>query len=312
MKPKKRAVLNDILSRKPDKPLYHYTTQTGLLGIIATRTIWATHTQYLNDRREFLHAVDLVRSEIERLLQEEASSHSGQPARKKVLLRMQEAVSESMSPQTTNICVCSFSEESDSLSQWRAYGGSSGFAVGFPSEVLIAATERLKWSLAPCLYDATEQRDLVRALVEEVLEDNLSGEIIADDVTENATSEDRFLSGVGGGLLSDLFRYAPILKDHSFSEEREWRIISRPLSCHREGFAYREGRSLLIPYYKFPLWESNQKLRLHEVVIGPTRDAERSRSSVTSFLVSRNVMTDETEGIFGPDVRISRVPYRDW
>ncbi len=104
MKPKKRAILNDVLSRKPDKPLYHYTTQSGLLGIIRTRTIWATHTQYLNDRREFLHAVDLVREEIQRLLEEETSDHSSQPARKEMLLRMQQAVSESMSPQSTNIC----------------------------------------------------------------------------------------------------------------------------------------------------------------------------------------------------------------
>jgi hypothetical protein len=28
------AILNDVLSQKPEKPLYHYTTQTGLLGII--------------------------------------------------------------------------------------------------------------------------------------------------------------------------------------------------------------------------------------------------------------------------------------
>jgi hypothetical protein len=67
----RHAILNDVLSRKPEKPLYHYTTQTGLLGIIKDRQILATHTQYLNDRREFLHAVDLVRGEIQRLLNEQ-------------------------------------------------------------------------------------------------------------------------------------------------------------------------------------------------------------------------------------------------
>src|SRR5262249_828164 len=67
----KHTILNEALSRKPEKPLYHYTTQAGLMGIIKDRQIWATHTQYLNDRREFLHAVDLVRREIKRLLGEE-------------------------------------------------------------------------------------------------------------------------------------------------------------------------------------------------------------------------------------------------
>src|SRR6266404_3405917 len=142
MKPKKRNILNDVRTREPDKPLYRYTTQTGLLGIIKSRQIWATHTQYLNDRREFLHAVDLVHEEIKRLLDEAIDSYPSRPhqsAREDSLARMQAAVS--MSPQSINVCVCSFSEERDSLSQWRAYGGSSGFAIGFSGELLKAATE---------------------------------------------------------------------------------------------------------------------------------------------------------------------------
>jgi len=276
MKPKKRAILNDVLSRKPDKPLYHYTTQKGLLGIIKDRQIWATHTQYLNDRREFLHAVDLVREEIKRLLDE--APH--QSAREDVLAKMQAAVSRS--PQDINICVCSFSEERDSLSQWRAYGGSSGFAVGFSSQVLRAATERQEWFLAPCIYDSATQRDLVRALVEEVLEENLGGPLVEDE------EEDSVLKHMGGNLRPDLHTYAPILKDESFKEEREWRIISRPVFSRR--LDYREGRSLIVPYYRLPLCEDNQNLELHEVVIGPTPDAERSKSSLTSLMASRKVV----------------------
>src|SRR6266852_6784167 len=192
MKPKKRAILNDVLSREPDKPLYHYTTQKGLLGIIKNRQIWATHTQYLNDRRQFVHAVDLVREEIKRLLNE--APHKS--AREYALANMRAAVSRS--PQDINICVCSFSEERDSLSQWRAYGGSSGFAVGFSRQVLRAATERQEWFLAPCIYDPAIQRNLVRALIEEVLEENLGGPLVEDE------EEDSVLKHMGGNLRPDL------------------------------------------------------------------------------------------------------------
>jgi hypothetical protein len=300
MTPKKRAILNDVLSRKPDKPLYHYTTQTGLIGIIKGREIWATHTQYLNDRREFLHAVDLVREEIKRLLDQEALDGSSQPVREQVLLRMQQAVS--TSPETINVCVCSFSEESDSLSQWRAYGGSSGFAVGFAGASLTSATEKKEWFLAPCIYDPSEQRALIRALVEEVLEENLGGALVEDE------EEDRVLKSLGGNLVAYLNRYAPILKDQSFKEEREWRIISRPIFCQR--LDYREGRSLIVPYYRLPLWQNDQRIHLHEVVVGPTRDAKRSRSSVASLIVSRDVLLQGSDGAI--HVRISEVPYRDW
>ncbi len=292
MKPKKRAILNDVLSRKPDKPLYHYTTQKGLLGIIKDRQIWATHTQYLNDRREFVHAVDLVREEIKRLLDE--APHKS--AREYALANMQAAVSRS--PQDINICVCSFSEERDSLSQWRAYGGSSGFAVGFSSQVLRAATEKLEWFLAPCIYDPATQRDLARALVEEVLEENLGGPLVEDEEDDIA---------MGGNLLPDLHTYAPILKDESFKEEREWRIISRPVFARR--LDYREGRSLIVPYYRLPLCKDNQNLELHEVVIGPTPNAERSERSLTSFMASQKVVMQGGRVVA---VRISQVPYRDW
>src|SRR5713226_3624475 len=161
----KRAILNEVLCRRPNKPLYHYTGQTGLLGIIGEKQIWATHTPYLNDRREFMHAVDLVREEISELLT--SSDHQTRT----ILQEMKDGISgiESM-----NVCVCSFSEERDSLSQWRAYGsGTSGFAIGFPPDFLSEATEKAGWYLAPCIYDPSDQRTLIRSLVEEVLEQNI-------------------------------------------------------------------------------------------------------------------------------------------
>src|SRR5271170_2737848 len=115
----KHPILNEVLSHKPSSPLYHYTGQSGLLGIIKEKQIWATHTQYLNDRREYLHALDLVREKIARLL------GSADQQRRIILEGMKNSVS---GTETMNVCVCSFSGEGDSLSQWRAYGsGMSGF-----------------------------------------------------------------------------------------------------------------------------------------------------------------------------------------
>ena len=234
----KHAILNDVLSRKPETPLYHYTTQTGLLGIIKDRQIWATHTQYLNDRREFLHAVDLVRREIERLLNEQnTGAGEASATRTEALNGMHGALS--LSPEQINVCVCSFSEDGDSLSQWRAYGGSSGFAIGFSPEVLVAAVGKQSFFMAQCIYDPSAQLDIVRALVEEVLDEHLSKSPAKEDA-----EMDEILWKTGGNLLPYLYRYAPMLKDQSFKGEREWRIISRPISAH--SLDYREGRSLIV------------------------------------------------------------------
>jgi hypothetical protein len=284
----KRAILNEVLSRRPHTPLYHYTGQTGLLGIIREKQIWATHTPYLNDRREFMHAVDLVREEIDELLT------SPDHQTRSILQEMNDGISgiESM-----NVCVCSFSEERDSLSQWRAYGsGTSGFAIGFPPDFLAEATEKAGWYLAPCIYDPSDQRTLIRSLVEEVLEQNIERKRAAK------TEEDDLPPG--GNLYAYLNRYAPILKDCSFREEREWRMISRPLMYRNKRFDFRQGSSLLIPYYKFPLADEGLTFRLHEVVVGPTPDERRSRMSVRGFLVHW--------GLKDVPIEISKVPYRNW
>jgi hypothetical protein len=65
---------NILGSDTPTHPLYHYTTQKGLLGIVKEREIWATHHQYLNDTQEFLHAQALFRDEIEKRLNSESDS----------------------------------------------------------------------------------------------------------------------------------------------------------------------------------------------------------------------------------------------
>lgn len=306
------AILNDAFSCKPKSPLYHYTTQTGLLGIIRDRQIWATHTQYLNDRREFLHAVDLVRGEIQRLLDEgNTGQETASAARIEALKRMREMLLKS--PEHINVCVCSFSEDSDSLSQWRAYGGSSGFAIGFSPEVLGAAVERQKFFLAQCIYDPQTQQDIVRALVEEVLEEHLA----RTPVTEDKELDEVFWK-TGGNLLPYLYQYAPMLKDQSFAEEREWRIISGPIFA--QNLDYREGRSLIIPYYRLPLWEEGQETEIFEIIVGPTRDVERSIKSVGRMIMGRKVI--KGRNLKGLDlikdrwgyttIKASRVPYRDW
>jgi len=284
----KRAILNEVLSGKPDVPLYHYTRQSGLLGIIGKTEIWATHTQYLNDRREYLHALDLVHEEIDTLL-----STADQEGRS-ILGDMKNGLS---GIEGINVCVCSFSEERDSLSQWRAYAaGSSGFAIGFPGDFLAEIAKRENWYLARCIYEPAQQQLLIRALVAEVFEENVHRR------NTNAAGEDPL--PLGGSLCAYLHRYAPILKHPCFHEEREWRIISRPLMCGSARFDFREGSSVLIPYYKLPLIDQEQPLRVREVVVGPTPNQQQSTASVRGLLVRH--------GLGKVPVELSKVPYRNW
>lgn len=245
MKQMKREILNDVLSERPDGLLYHYTTQTGLLGIIGKKQIWATHTQYLNDSREFSHALQVVRDELEAYrsnhqaevdmeniaihgtpLPFELGSHHGNVDR--ILLGMIQGVDTSARCESINVCVASFSENGDSLSQWRAYAQSGGFCIGVRGKRLAELAAPHNFNVVRCLYRHDQQQKLIQALIQEVLEENLNGD---------GQSEDRVPPG--GNLQAYLNRYAPILKHPSFEEEHEWRIVSRPLMCSLPGFRFR-------------------------------------------------------------------------
>ena len=217
--------------------------------------------------------------------------------------------------ESMNICVCSFSEERDSLSQWRAYGDStSAYAIGFYSGHLAAMVALENLYLAPCLYRAEEKNALLTALVDEVFEENAArvrnGEQLWDAVKERGFKPDeKILTPRGGNLGAYLHRYAPILKDASFSEEREWRIISRPLMCTGERYGFRQGRSMIIPYYRFPLSATDQQIKIDEIVIGPTPHIRQSQRSVFSLLVSMDL--DDHDPFFSK-VNCSSIPYRSW
>ena len=130
------ASVREILSRQPPKILYHYTDQEGLLGIIGEKEIWASHTQYLNDQREFRHAIELVQDELSQMVQ-----RVDLPARPFVEEIVQ-GMHEHAGMESVNVCVCSFSEQGDFLSQWRAYGdGVAKFSIGFSGAFLRQVVE---------------------------------------------------------------------------------------------------------------------------------------------------------------------------
>ena len=56
----KLAPMADVLNEEPPDILYHYTDQDGLLGIVSTGKMRATNIEYLNDQREYRHALALM------------------------------------------------------------------------------------------------------------------------------------------------------------------------------------------------------------------------------------------------------------
>lgn len=280
------SILDEVVSKTPSVPVYHYTTQMGFMGILNNREIWATHTQYLNDSREFLHAIDLVREQLRPGLT------FGNPDIKPVY----QALTNSLDGmESINLCVCSFSEEPDSLLQWRAYGGASGFAIGFTGAFIEEVAKKNDWAFVPCIYDRERQEHVARALIQEIIEFY---------VVRAAAGSPEALKETTTMFAGYLQQFAPLLKDPAFKDEKEWRLISNALSCRDPAYAFCTGPSMLIPYYKLPLIDIGGRTRVHEVVIGPTPHPKQAERAVRSFLLK--------EFMANVPVTLSKVPYRSW
>jgi len=290
----KHDILNAALSERPPAVLYHYTDQKGLLGIVRSKEIWASHHQCLNDAQEFLHAKGLIRGEIERRLE------SAAPDARSLLEAMRSTLS-GAGMEEVNLYVAALSMDGDSLPQWRAYGGAAGFALGFSAGRLVLPEE---FTLARCVYEPAEQEELAKAIVSEV--EDLAAQI-------GAVGRRNLDMAAWAGLLGLLHNFALIFKHEKFHEEREWRIFSRVLMDiapalpvdGNDKLDFRLGRSMLTPYRRIPLKDNRGHMPLHEVVIGPNPNKEQSRRSVQSLLNSEG-------GLAHVKARNSDVPYRNW
>jgi hypothetical protein len=153
------AVLTHRPSPPPLRTLYHYTTQAGLVGILNSKTIWASEIRYLNDATEFRTALDAVSAELRARLNDLDSSEAN--ARGERLFREFTALEES------SVFVLSLTEDGDDLSQWRAYGGMhSGFALGFDIDKLEILAHEHSFSLERCLYHGPEHGLLAATIVD--------------------------------------------------------------------------------------------------------------------------------------------------
>ena len=107
-----------LVHNNDDKILYHYTSQSGLMGIARSKSIWASHLYYLNDTTEFVHAFDLMYQKVE-ALHDGVRGNALNPKNYLYEKVKDDLRSYKLLPSQIGLFVCSFSEDGDLLSQWR-------------------------------------------------------------------------------------------------------------------------------------------------------------------------------------------------
>jgi hypothetical protein len=240
----------------PGRVLYHYTSVAGLVGILERRCLFASDVWFLNDASEVRYAQTRMLEQVRKW----TDFGSDQPWVEELL-----EVSEAKPGWLDDVFVTSFCEERDLLSQWRGYAA-GGFAVGFAADGL-AALDRAPGAarLVQVDYGAESGRRRLRALFEQ----------LAAGGPYTQEEGERLARKV---LLPEMAS----VKEPSFSEEREWRLLV--VEERAERILFRVNATAVVPYVEVALPEPSP---VSEVVIGPAVDQQMRRRGVEQLLARR-------------------------
>jgi hypothetical protein len=277
--------------------LYHYTDQSGFIGIFTNQELWATKIQYLNDDTEYRIALNLA----EKVLQKRINEHASESVKSRLKFYL------SLIPSIKNmhICVCSLTEEGDLLSQWRGYSNSlGGYSIGFDKSVLISSINMEEFELVKCVYDGSEQLNVVTKMIDDMID-----KFITEPEPEYHTP----VHYESGSEFQDrLAKLAPKIKDASFKEEKEWRIISKVKFSDLE---FRSGKSMLTPFAKLSFGTSKNRHSsslVDEIIVGHTPHPDLAVNSTESFL-TKHMLPGQRDSYDCPiKVRKSTIPFRNW
>jgi hypothetical protein len=269
--------------------LWHYTSPSGLAGVVSTGEVWATVIHYLNDEREFQHALDLFRKAIDSVAKEQSPSAQTALSAAKDSLNQISGV---------NVCVFSLSEYGDLLSQWRAYcPPDGGYSIAMRTAILSGILEKQGFRLVKCTYDESFQFAIAKHMMEE----------FAIEYTQKYGQEDctveRFRAELSSPLLYKICSVAPCFKHPSFAEEREWRAISQPISWEDSAFSTRITSNCIVPHYRLKIHDEQHNDVISQIIVGPSKNQKLASRSV-------NFLSNQAKLRLG-SVALSHTPYRN-
>lgn len=308
--------------------LHHYTNLAGLRGILSTQTLWAVRFDSMNDPTEFnfvreilidammprvreyvrkgrlksgkINKIVLEAGGIERLVAHETgvwidTLHGS--------LTKTRHNAPFVIPHVTSFCNHTgeaYESENGLLSQWRGYGDAQAFSIVFETASLEALMrEEIKRhqyiggfftsvQYANEAFDVNEKHSLLLNHIEVAWKGFIRNQPPSLE-----------------GVLEPLIKAAIRIKHRAFSEEREVRIVTLPVSSEYAGSPEAEvDERPLKPHLPEPrphislFGPELGQLPIKRIIIGPCSDQERAVENAKSLVGDRWPIT------------ISKTPFR--
>ena len=315
--------------------LVHYTTGSGLKGILESQALWASHSAFLNDPSEIRYFFEARCSTVvtEAILKgiedgelrplDKDSAFTDEELRRQVEETATDltATITSTTKEFNRPFLLSFCGTNDSdiahdgiLSQWRAYGTDGGYAIVFDSSEL---ERRLKDEARAYFYQHMQLGTVfyyrrgsgVEGAEAEIRESEENMKKSTVKFLQDRKPENLEGMYIAVTTLSGLYKH------WGFNEEQEVRVIAvHPHETVLEESSYKSRpyrkvnsylrNGMLVPYlaiFSANEGDSDRKpLPIKRVIVGPHSEAERRAQSV-SYLAKELGLNFE--------VSVSRIPF---
>jgi hypothetical protein len=303
------------------RSLFHYTSAKGLIGILSTQSLFATHADFLNDSSEcrLLREIltprlieefkELAPKLVKAKLMKEAETQAflagaSEEFATSVFNTMVKTIDNIAPIYITSFCLHGAGTPdhvNGLLSQWRGYAR-GGFAIEFDEDGLdeIAkvevdkhryegiATQRVWYQDHEKNADVAKFDGIVAAALR--VQFQHQGKDASDVLGQTELVE----------FIRPFYRTLPFLKSHGFREEREYRMVSL---AYRRGVSsdlktplreirFRSDESGSVVPYIAVFEKSGLKLPIKSILIGPHSNQDNQQTAVELLLDQHNISAE--------------------
>jgi len=285
----------DDINIEKRKKIYHYTSPSGLSGILGNATIRFTDCQFLNDKSEYTHIINPLTSAINELkgeteidledillhIQENYEAEDVEIDRKEFRLTL------SLNPKRYYVFCASTA--ADSLEMWNYYvkdGAYQGYNIGFSIEKLLDCfssiqNPQIDVVYGKVIYREKEQIGLLKDML--LAADAKYREKIEQPEGDVGKAHERII----GEILNYIEDFRLFFKNEAFSNEKEYRFILKlPLKyAHHSDdpivMGYRIRNGIFTPYCELAI---DKEKTITSIFLSPMLEGELAKQGLKRYL----------------------------
>lgn len=268
-----------VFDFQPDQIVWHYTNGPGLLGIVQSSSIYATQVACLNDADETKYATALYQDAVGALIKEKNDDAESVAFLRSVLEYTRD---EPDSPTTgsSKFFVTCFSADEDDLTEWTRYGGENGYAIGFFARGLFREPTN---QLYKVVYDREKQSQAAKKIADGTMR------FFQEGLNEERRNNiEKWSWDFFEAWDSWSYKLAPLVKDHSWHDENELRIVHELKNSEFSKVRFAQKSKMISRYLALdtPSWVKHRSplLPIAKIWIGPNNNPAFTKISLRLLL----------------------------